>query len=201
MRKRHSAEIARRCILEQAEHLIHLRGYSGTSLEDIARRCRMTKANLLHHFRSKEELGLAVLDFKIGCYRKNCLEALFPEGRPAAEAVAALFEQAACFHRGNGCKAGCFVANIALEMSDVNDRFRERVDRYFGEWVGRLERLMGGAPDARAVAESVLSLYEGAVMLARARRDPGVFDRACRTALKLLETRKIRRPGLAGAKP
>ena len=63
---RADGEATKRRILEEAEHLIHLQGYRGTSLDEIARRCRMTKANLLHHFKSKEELGLAVLELYEG---------------------------------------------------------------------------------------------------------------------------------------
>ncbi len=185
----------RKLILEQAEHLIHVQGYRGTSLDEIAKRCRMTKANLLHHYKSKEELGLAVLDFKADCYRKNCLEPLFAEGKTAEQAIRDVFDQAACFFKGNGCKAGCFIGNIALEMSDVDTRFRERAGAFFAEWSGALERLMdaeGGNGAAKAAAESILALYEGAHMLARTQRDPSVFDRARDTALSLV--RSLRRP-------
>lgn len=183
-------------ILQEAEHLIHLRGYHCTSLDDIAARCRMTKANLLHHFHSKEALGLAVLDFKIACYRRSHLDPLFSGEPDPAEAVARLFELAESFHRHNGCRAGCFIANMALEMSDDNERFRARVSRFFEEWTARIEDLLrrrqgrgllDAALDPRGCAESILSLYEGAVMLARARRDPAVFGRVGRVAADLVE--------------
>ncbi len=183
---------ARERILEEAEHLIHVHGYRGTSLEEIARRCRMTKANLFHHFRSKEDLGLAVLDYKIACYRR-CLDAAFGQARGAEEAIAELFAQTARFHRGNGCRAGCFIGNIALEMSDINPRFRERAAAFFEDWVSRVAAALenGGQTAgraARAAAETILSLYEGATMLARASRDPAVLDRAKESALQILRS-------------
>ena len=189
--RRHGTQ-ARARILDEAEHLIHLHGFQGTSLEEIASRCKMTKANLLHHFRSKEELGLAVLDYKIDCYRRRSLESLFAPGRAPREAVADLFAKAASLHRENGCRAGCFIGNIALEMSDLNPRFRERAAAFFEEWTVRLAGLLErpGRPPARPpreTAEAVLSLYEGAVMLSRARRDPEVFDRVGRAALALVD--------------
>lgn len=185
-------------ILEEAEHLIHMQGYRGTSLEDIAKRCRMTKANLLHHFRSKEELGLAVLDFKAGCYWEDCLARVFSPGRSAEEAIRDVFDQASSFFKGNGCKAGCFVGNIALEMSDVNQRFRERAERFFDEWAGALAGLLkGSGHDGRseAVAEAVLELYEGSIMLAKTRRDPAVFERAREAALSLVRSHTRPNPG------
>lgn len=181
-------------ILCEAEHLMHLKGYRATSLEDIARACSMTKANLLHHFESKEALGLAVLDYKIAATRCGCLDPLGCCSDPA-EAVAALFEQAAKFYKGNGCRAGCFIGNVASEMSDVSERFREKVSAFFDEWTGRLEAALRRAREAgiykgslrpRASAEAVLALYEGSLILARAHRDPDVLRRAGREAAALL---------------
>jgi len=190
---RADGDAARKLILEQAEHLIHLQGYRGTSLDEIAKRCKMTKANLFHHYRDKEELGLAVLDYKAARYREHCLARLFPPGRPAEEAVAAVFDEACCHFKSNGCRAGCFIGNIALEMSDVNARFRERASRFFEEWSAALARLLeasGHGGSAGATAEAVLELYEGATMLARAKRDPSIFERARDNALALLRARR-----------
>lgn len=177
-------------ILEQAEHLIHLKGYRDTSLDEIAAACAMTKANLIHHFRSKEELGLAVLDYKMRLQRCGCVEPFLCCEEPG-RAVSKLFADAARFFRGNGCRAGCFVGNIALEMCDVSERFRERAALFFKEWTQALEAALRRAQragkasralDPRAAAETILALYEGAIMLARTRRDPGVFGRVAREA-------------------
>src|SRR5258708_6029300 len=129
--KRPAVSASRERILREAEHLIHLRGYHCTSLDDIAQRCGMTKANLLHHFRSKEALGLAVLDYKIAAYRCSCIDPCFKEETDPVEAVAELFASAGRFYRGNGCRAGCFVGNMALEMSDLSERFREKAGAFF----------------------------------------------------------------------
>jgi len=46
-----------RSILQQAARLIYLKGYEGTSMQDIADACSMTKAGLYHHIATKEALG------------------------------------------------------------------------------------------------------------------------------------------------
>ena len=48
-------------ILEAACRLMSLRGFHRTSLEDILRESRVGKGNFYYYFRSKEELGYAVL--------------------------------------------------------------------------------------------------------------------------------------------
>ncbi len=186
---------ARARILEEAEHLIHLRGFHGTAMEDIARSCRMTKANLFHHYGSKEELGLAVLDAKIADYRRRRLDPLCAGADPAG-AVERMFREAGRFFGGNGCRAGCLVGNIALEMSDLNEHFRRRASRFFEEWARSMADCLSRAKasgafreslEPRAMAEAIISLYEGAVMLARTRRDASVFERLGRIARSLLE--------------
>ncbi len=190
---------ARERLLAEAEHIIHLRGYHRTSMDEIAESCGMSKANLFHYYKSKEDLGLAVLDAKISDYQKRRVSPLCDCLDPVS-AVEKMFENAAKLFRANGCKAGCFVANIALEMSDVNDVFRQRAGLFFKEWSRRVaERLanaqkegfFGRSLDPRSAAESVVSLYEGAVMLARTQRDPSIFARVGRAAASLLEQHKL----------
>ena len=185
----------RALILEQAERLIHLRGFHSTSLDDIARNCRMTKANLLHHYGSKEELGLAVFDAKIADYRKNRVDPLCCRRDPAAN-VRRLFEEATRVYNGNGCRGGCLVANIALEMSDLNEAFRGRASLFFSEWArgmgaclarAKKDGEFGRGLNPRAAAESIIALYEGAITMARATRDASLFHRVGQVACAILE--------------
>lgn len=190
-------------ILRQAECLIHLHGFASTSLDEIAKRCGMTKANLFHHFASKEALGLAVLDMKIADYRTRRVEPLCADGDPV-KAVAELFERAGEHYKGIGCKAGCFVANIAIETADGNEAFRKKSAEFFDAWTGSMAAclarakaagLFDDALDPKAAAEAVISLYEGAILLARTSRDASVFRRVGGIARSILEQHKTQKGG------
>ena len=187
-------------ILDEAEHLIHLRGYHLTTMEDIAGRCKMTKANLFYHFPSKENIGLSVLDAKIADYQKRRIEPLCA-GDDIVAAIDELFERAASHYENNGCRAGCLVANIALEMSDVNSLFREKASAFFSAWTKNLSKSFACAQkkgflrddlSPLALAEAIISLYEGAVLLARTHKDPIVFRRMGKLA-KIVLTQKDRK--------
>jgi len=184
-------------ILQEAEHIIHLKGFNSASMDEIAKASGMTKANLFHHYVSKADLALAVLDFKIAEFRRK-VEPLCAQEAPE-KAVGLMFEQAAGFFGGNGCKAGCFVGNIALEMSDRDEVFRERVGRFFSEWAASmtecLERCKASgyfraSLDSRAAAETIVSLYEGTIMMARSQRDATIFSRVGPIAQSILEQHK-----------
>ena len=61
---------------------MHVRGYQNTSLDDVLRESGVGKGNFYHHFRSKEDLGYAILDQIIGSFLERTLEPCFsdPEG-------------------------------------------------------------------------------------------------------------------------
>ncbi len=197
-------------ILEEAEHVIHLKGYKSACLDEIARAAGMTKANLFHHYGSKSQLGLAVLDFKIAEFRKRRVEPLCAQQAPE-KAVEAMFEEGAAFFHGIGCRAGCFLGNIALEMSDCDEAFRERVGRFFADWAAGmaacLERCkkagyFGPQLDSKAAAEAIVAMYEGAIMLTRSQRDAKIFKRVGVVARSILEQhkKKNRRDNTMGPK-
>ncbi|MFI5350277.1 MAG: TetR/AcrR family transcriptional regulator [Elusimicrobiota bacterium] len=188
-------------ILQQAEHVIHLKGYNSACMEEIAKAAGMTKANLFHHYGSKSQLGLAVLDFKIDEFRKRRVEPLCTQAAPEA-AVERMFSEGAAFFDGIGCKGGCFVGNIALEMSDCDEAFRERVGKLFAEWAGGmaacLERCkksgyFGPELDSKAAAEAIVAMYEGAIMLTRSQRDAKIFKRVGVIARSVLEQHKTKK--------
>ena len=186
-------------ILQGAEHVIHLKGFGAASMDEIAQACGMTKANLFHHYGSKAELALAVLDVKIAEFHSRRVEPLCAEAAPE-QAVTVMFEQAAKFFGGNGCKAGCFVGNIALEMSDKDEAFRERVGRFFAAWAAGMAACLERAKasgyfrpslDSKAAAEALVALYEGAIMLSKCQRDAKIFKRVGPVARSMLEQHKV----------
>jgi pyrroline-5-carboxylate reductase len=73
----------------------------------------------------------------------------------------------------------CLVGAFAL--SDTRDRFASAVNAYFARWVealaDALRRLGHDANSADAIAEQMVAGIQGAITLARARRDPALFER------------------------
>ena len=159
----------------------------------------MTKANLFHHYGSKLQLALAVLDFKIADFRSRKVEPLCAHAAPE-KAVEMMFDEGAKFFQGIGCKAGCFVGNIALEMSDHDEAFRERVGSFFAEWAAGIAECLEKCKkagyfkpslDSKAAAESIVAMYEGAIMLTRSQRDSKIFKRVGGIARSVLEQHKV----------
>src|SRR5881296_1065137 len=81
----------REAILEAASRLIRVHGYNHTSLDDVLRESGVGKGNFYYHFKSKEDLGYAILDQIIGSFLERTLEPCFAD--PDEHALA----QVQCF--------------------------------------------------------------------------------------------------------
>ena len=68
-------EATRGRILDAASNLIHSQGYNATSVDDILREASLSKGNFYFYFRSKEELGLAVIDYMFEVRKVPSLQA------------------------------------------------------------------------------------------------------------------------------
>jgi hypothetical protein len=82
-----------------------------------------------------------------------------------------------------GCKLGCPIGNLALEVSDDNPRARGLIHRNFENWIDHVHRWLDSAGDLlpsgldrRQLARFILTVMEGGLMQSRAARHLGPFD-------------------------
>ena len=175
--------------LAAAAKLFRQQGYHGTALQEILRAGGSPRGSLYFHFpNGKEEIGEAAL-------------ALAGEGvRGAIARAAETSESAEIFltriARGmlanleeSDYTEGCPIATTALETAAQSEILGAATRNAFQKWeheISRgLERFGIGAGDAEELATSVLSLLEGALLLARTYRSSAPMFRA-EKALKLL---------------
>ena len=129
----------RKAILDAATRLMHIRGYQNTSLDDVLRESGAGKGNFYYYFRSKEDLGYAILDHIVAKFHERTLEPCFADGD------ASRLDQIRCFldhvleaQRRSNCVGGCAMGNLASELSDVHEGFRARLASVFTAWRARL---------------------------------------------------------------
>ncbi len=169
-----------------AVRLMHVRGYQGTSLDDVLRASGVGKGNFYHYFKSKEELGHAILDRIVTGFLERTLAPCF------SDAGTARLPQVRCFldrvleaQRERNCVGGCPLGNLASELSDVHEGFRARLAGVFAAWRGRLTEALGdaqarGEVDAacrpEAVAQFLVASLEGAILMTKVSKDIGVME-------------------------
>src|SRR6266849_8508258 len=74
-------------ILNAAARLIHVQGYQSTSLDDVLRESGVGKGNFYYYFKSKEDLGYAIIDRVTRGFIERTLEPVFGDalGDPVAQ--------------------------------------------------------------------------------------------------------------------
>src|SRR3989338_5417496 len=129
----------REAILAAAQRLIHVHGYNHTVLDDVLRESGVGKGNFYYHFRSKEELGHAILDQLVAAFLERTLEPCFsdPGVRPLAP-TRCFLDRVLEAQRARNCVGGCPLGNLVAELSDVHEGFRARLASVFAAWRERL---------------------------------------------------------------
>ncbi|MDX1381386.1 MAG: TetR/AcrR family transcriptional regulator [Xanthomonadales bacterium] len=170
-------------ILQCAARLFHEQGYAATGVSTILREAGVNSGSLYHFFPSKDDLLRGVLEWYLEHLGPRIMAPIEAEEPDPVKRVFRLFDWYRGFLEENGCRLGCPVGNLALEVSDTHPEVREMVDRNFRNWTAHLERWLVEAGDRlpddcdrRALASFMLTVMEGAVMQSRTANSLAPFD-------------------------
>jgi len=197
-------------IVMTAMRLFHEQGYSATGIATILREADVNSGSLYHLFPSKEALLVGVLEEYVKMLRPIVME---PQERATPEdGIERIFTLLAWYRMGmdvTGCRMGCPIGNLALELSDNHPEIRRLIDLNFRNWITEVrkwlesarERLPKGT-DCGQVAQLVLTIMEGGIMQSRASGTLEAYDASVaqlRVYLELLlekgsSPRSTRRP-------
>lgn len=170
-------------LLQTAFQLFHEQGYHATGVATILREAGVNAGSMYHFFSSKDDLLLKVLEFALGYLEPMVMAPAEAAAVEPLERVFVLLNQYRERSAANGCRMGCPIGNLALEVSDGNPQARELIHRNFENWAGRVESWLRSAEgelpagiDLRRLARFVLTVMEGGLMQARAAGHIGPFD-------------------------
>jgi TetR/AcrR family transcriptional repressor of nem operon len=183
----------RESIIAAATRLIHVHGYNKTSLDDVLRESGVGKGNFYYHFKSKEDLGYAILDKIVASFHERTLEPCFadPDAPPLSQ-IRCFLDRLLELQREQNCIGGCVLGNLASELSDVHEGFRTRLATLFTAWQARLASVLEAArrrgeladgSEPEALARFIVASLEGAILLAKVSKDIRVMEQ-CVTELK-----------------
>ena len=171
-----SGKASRERFLEAAGELLQERGYYGTGLNEILARSGAPRGSLYHHFPGgKDELVIEALRVS-GASLGAQLREILAMATDARSGLRAIFETFRTILHDSDFRKGCPVAAVAQETAGDHDEIRTACAAIYAAW----EVELAGAlqipvtPDARLL----LSILEGALLLAKTRRDVTYLDLA-----------------------
>jgi TetR/AcrR family transcriptional repressor of nem operon len=168
-------------ILDVAEDLVQTRGYEAFSYADIADALSIRKASIHYHYPSKAELTRALAAryrVTFGA-RVDGLDGEFPDPTSRLMRYVRLFQEA--LRQGDHM---CLYGMLASDSGTLPEAVRVEVNGFFSDqerWLAEVLALGRAAGEFRfdgradTAAQALLAGLEGAMLVARSRRDVGHF--------------------------
>ena len=193
-------------LLVAAERLILEQGYADTSLDDVLRVTGLTKGAFFHHFKSKADLGRAVVER----YAENDY-ALFADWSAKADRLSddpyervliflRLFEEflAGLSQPLTGCVFASYTYESGKLAPEIGVYIRERLRMWQQLYEVKLAALIEARPPALPVsaaelAEMIVTLIEGGFVMGNAHADPTLLQRQSRLFRHYLQLLFVRR--------
>jgi TetR/AcrR family transcriptional repressor of nem operon len=170
-------------ILDIAQGLIQTRGYNAFSYADISAALGITKASLHYHFRTKCDLGLALVEryHRALQAKLDAIDRAFDTAPDQLRAYVAIYADVLTDNRM--CLCGMLAAEfetLAKPVQDALDRYFETNERWLAGTLarGRAAGTLDFPGEARDVAQFLVDALEGAMLMARSHGTSARFDAA-----------------------
>lgn len=164
-------------IVEAATAVMRRQGFSDTSIDEVIRESGLCgKGHFYHYFKSKEELGYAVLKLQFETFTERGLVALRDPTHEPIERLTHFID--AVISAQGGCPAGTPCGALATEMASQHEGFRQLVDALFQRWADQIEAVLWEARprlsedvDTARLARFIVATLEGAWFMSRVKGD------------------------------
>ena len=189
------ASMTKEKLILEANELMQKKGYSSFSYGDLSQSIGITKASIHHHFSTKDTLGEQVVIHALDDIRAK-FKNIDKTCSTAADKITAymgLFVE--CYNRSK-LPLCC---SLSAEMTTLPENIQLQANNYFKLQLNWLTQTIIDAIDAgefnpalepRKAALSIINLCQGASIVSRALRDPGVFNDSLEQILFMMNQQK-----------
>lgn len=173
-------------LLAATKALVLAHGYAGMRVDAVCEKAGLTKGSFYHFFKSKEEIGVATLEWSMTQSGEILANGAYTKiADPVDRSFGFLKHVESCAEQlwANGC----ILASFALELADTDDRMNQivagmftQVMDHFATYFEPIAERWPELPSAQDLANEYLSLLEGSIVFAKAFRDPARISSALR---------------------
>lgn len=182
-------------LLNAAMKLMLAKGFTATSVDEICAKARATKGSFFHFFKSKEDLGKAVVEH-FHCRQQGMFAAASfrRETDPLRRALGMIDAVVAAMADPHTPKS-CIVGNFTQELAPSHPEFRAVCAEKFDHWIDAFSADLAAAArarrvdlDARGLAALFVSIIQGSLILVKAKGDLGIAPTNLRHFRSYVET-------------
>jgi TetR/AcrR family transcriptional repressor of nem operon len=172
-------------LLEAAQQLMLAKGFPATTVDEICAAAGFTKGSFFHYFESKEQLGKEVLDRFHCSVQQRIQQGSFRKKSDPLQRVYGYVDRFIEMSKNPELPSGCLLGNFTQELSDTHPEIRSLCAQRFAEWAAVFKQDLDEAKakyastapfDTQSLAEYLIAVLEGSLILAKAKQDRGVFE-------------------------
>lgn len=170
-------------LLDAAQELMLAKGFAATTVDEICDKAQLTKGSFFHYFESKDALGEQLLERF--CAQGEALHAsLCRNETDPLKRVYNYIDGAIKLATDPVMGKGCLLGLFAQELCDTNPQIQEACKKGFDAWAKGFGNELAKAKaayapnasfDPRELADHLIAVMEGSMILGKARRDMSVM--------------------------
>ena len=142
-------------ILQKAFELIYTRGYQTTSIDDIIATTKVTKGAFYYHFRTKDEMGLAIINDVL---KPTMLESFIQPLKNSLDPITDIYKMMKHLlleHPYLQVAYGCPAGNFTHEMTPWNNEFSDALSQLIEEWKTAMQDCINSGKKTGTVRKNV----------------------------------------------
>ncbi len=161
-------------LIGAAADLAYRNGFASTSLADIARDADVPLGNIYYYFKTKAEIGEAIVDLRLA--QLNALRRRWERSGSPTERLCACVDDVSDSKdsvAAHGCPVGTYCSEVRKTAGPVATRATEIFAEHLA-WIERQFRSLGKKKESYGLAVHLLSALQGAAVLAHTFHKPGM---------------------------
>jgi len=163
-------------LLQAAVKVTHRYGFDPMTLAHIAKEARVPLGNLYYYFKTKDEIGDAIVDLRVSRLR-GLLQELNKKDSPKERLCS--FAQLKIDNRDVLARIGCPVGTLCSELRKHGGAVANKASILFAEGVAWMEaqfKALGKGADSRGLAVHLMAALQGVSLLAHTFHDPRMIS-------------------------
>ena len=172
-------------ILSAGAEIIHKKGFNNTGIQELLKSAKIPKGSFYFYFDSKEDFGIQLVDFYRNWISENITEYVKNKADTPLSRLWHMFDWSFKSLEKSDFKGGCPIGNLSLEMADINENFRIKLDETIRMirgriaedlYLARIEKEIDENQDIESLADFLFSSWEGTLMLMKVTKSTSPKD-------------------------
>lgn len=172
-------------ILNSVFDTIHVKGLTGTGLGELFRVSGASSGSFYNYFRSKQDLGHALIDFEWSQLELNILIPALQQANNPIDRLLWIIDHLEAKQLESPECAGCILGNFIVDLVEQDPSFRTHLQDIFNLWQNAIaDILRQGKPQLKSdvdpdlLAEAIITSLEGAMLMGKLYRTPARIHRS-----------------------